>query len=111
MQIVDANTVSLIASFDEPAVSTGAPLAYYYIGYTANGGALVAGPHIPAAPAGGQTETGLTLMVPAPAGMKTDFVFDAFAVDVNGVTSAPSNLVNLSVNRIAPPAPVNFTIG
>ena len=111
MKIVDANTVSVVGSFNEPPVTTGAPLSYYYIGYTVNGGSLIAGPHIPAAAVGGDTETGLTLIVPAPAGSVTNFIFDAFAVDVNGVTSAPSNSVSLAVNRVAPLPPVNFTIG
>lgn len=110
MVIVDAATVSLEASFVEPPVTTGAPLAYYFIQYSVAGGPLVPGAHIAAAPAGGQTESGITMVVPAPDGVATVIDFTAVAVDVNGKQSAPSNDVKLTINRVGPLAPTNFTI-
>lgn len=110
MTFPDNNTAQFTGAFDEPAVTTGAPLAYYYIQYSEDGATPVPLAHIPAAPAGGETKSGLTVMVPAPVGQTHVYDFTAVAVDVNGQASAPSNDVKLTVNRIAPLAPVNFTI-
>ena len=110
MTFPDNNTAQFTASFDEPAVTTGQPLAYYFIQYSKDGGPLVPGAHIVAKPAGGDVETGLTVIVPSPVGESHSFVFTAVAVDVNGQQSAPSNAVTIPVNRVAPLAPTNFTI-
>ena len=110
MTFPDNNTASFIASFTEPAVTTGAPLAYYYIEYSEDGAAVVPLAHIPAAPAGGETKTNITVIVPAPVGQTHTYDFTAVAVDVNGTPSPPSNDVKITVNRVAPLAPTNFTI-
>jgi hypothetical protein len=111
MQIVDANTVSLQATWTEPAILPGGnPLAYYYISYVIGSAAPVLGPHVPASATGNQTVT-TTLMLPAPSGASTTAVFTVFAVDTIGQVSAGSNTATVTVNRIVPPAPINFTIG
>ena len=110
MTFPDNNTAQFVGSFVEPPVATGAQLAYYFIQYSEDGGTPVPLAHIPAAPAGNETKSGVTVIVPAPIGQLHSYDFTAVAVDVNGQQSPPSNDVKITVNRVAPLAPTNFTI-
>jgi len=115
MIIVDNNSVSLQATYDEPTVSQDGSaltdLAYTLVEYTIGGAPAVLGPHIPASKPSGGGHITTTVIVPAPAGSKTTFLFDVFAVDLTGNKGKVSSSVSSVVDRVGPDAPINFTIG
>lgn len=115
MIIIDNATVSEVATFDEPTTSQDGSaitdLAYTVVEYSIGGAAPVVGPHIPASKPTGGGHITTTVIIPAPAGAKTTFSFDVFAVDLTGNKGTATASVQSVIDRVGPSAPTNFTIG
>lgn len=114
MVIVDASTVRVEGQYTEPAVDAdGGPiidLAYTNVYYKIGSSPAVRGPQVPAtSPAGGGV-IDTTLLVPVAANQRVTIAFWVTATDLVGIESAPTQTINLTIDRVAPGAPTGFTI-
>lgn len=114
MIVVDASTVKLTASYVESSQDADGTaltdLAYTNVYYQIGSAPPVRGPQVPAsAPSGGGTIS-TTILVPVAAGSKATITAWVTETDTLGNESAPSTTVTLSVDRLLPKAPTNFTI-
>lgn len=125
MRIIDARTVEVIVTYDEPTQDTDltpetmldnpplTDLAYTSIFYKVvspgpGSTSPVAAGTVKSTPQGGAHVT-TTLMIPAPANDITTFDFWVTATDLTGNQSAETH-ASFTVDRMAPIVPINFTI-
>ncbi len=113
MKLIDANTVELTATFDEPATNTdGTPLAdldYSTVYITTPAGTIKAPVIQESKPTGGGTMS-TTIQVNAPANAKTTIHFAVSSTDTAGNEGPKTPDLVYVVDRIAPAAPTNFSI-
>jgi hypothetical protein len=121
MRIIDANTVEVLATYDEPTRDadetpndpTDNPplkdLAYTSIYYRIGQGQPVAAAKTPATSPNGGGTISLPLIVPAPVNKITRIEFWATATDLAGNTSDETR-ITFTVDRMAPLPPSNFSI-
>lgn len=114
MVIVDASTVRVDGSYREPVVDQdGGPLtdlAYTNVYYKINTAPSVRGPQVTASNTRGGGTINTSLLVPVSAGQKVNVGFWVTATDLSGLEGPATATIILSVDRIAPGAPTNFTI-
>lgn len=113
MKIRDISTVELDLTFTEPSVnSDGSPLldlAFSTI-YLVTPDAKLKVLAIPASGVAGGKVQNAPVVVNAPAGQKTDLLFEVTSTDVAGNESLPDVAILITVDRIAPAAPLGFTV-
>ena len=117
MTIIDATTVSVIATYDEPTLNQdGTPLtdlAYTEVEYQLGASpSEILEPRQPASKVtGGGHIVSAPLVLPAPSGVSTTFTFNVFAVDLTNNRGPASPSVVSVIDRVGPAAPASFTIG
>ena len=113
MRIRDINTVELELSFTEPAInSDGSPLldlAFSTI-YLVTPDTKLKVLSIPASGVVGGKLQNAPVVVSAPAGQKTELLFEVTSTDISGNESAADVAVRIMVDRIAPASPLGFTV-
>lgn len=114
MVIVDNATVRVNGSYIEPSTDAdgGAllDLAYTNVYYKIGINPSVRGPQVPASNVAGGGTINTSLLVPVSAGQRVNVGFWVTATDISGSESAPTTTITLTVDRMAPAAPRNFTI-
>lgn len=115
MIIVDEKMVKLEGTYKEPTTDAdGQPitdLAYTSVFYQVGAEPPVRGPQVPAsAPTGGGV-IHTTVIVPLAVGERKTFKLWVVATDTTGLDGEPSDTVTLSLNRVAPGVPTDFTLG
>ena len=114
MIFIDANTISEVASYNEPSTQAdGSPLtdlAFTSVFYQIDTAPSVKVADVPASsPSGGRAQT-VVMRVPIPVGNSVVVSFHVTATDISGLESLSSPVLTLHVDRLAPSAPTNFTI-
>jgi hypothetical protein len=110
MIIVDANTVSVVATFTEPSQqSDGSPLTNLAFCSVVDMTDNITTKVTASSPNGGG-KMSVTIPLTAADGTSKVFSFEMNATDLKGSTSKFSAVVPFTVNRLAPMAPSSFTI-
>jgi hypothetical protein len=115
MQIVDASTVKLDATYTEPTKSVDgvliSDLSYTSIYYQVGTQTPVKVPQVPATKPQGGGSIATSVLFPLAAGQRSIVKFWVTATDLTGNESNKSNEVTLNLERVSPDAPLGFTIG
>ena len=114
MRVIDALTCELQAQYDESVKSAdGSALTdlqnssiYYKIGTLPP----VKVAQVPASKLTGGGHITQLVVVPAPSGVATTFDFYVTETDLKGNEGPASNHVVITIDRVGPDAPLNFTI-
>ena len=114
MVVIDKDTISEVATYTEPSTEADGSalmdLAFTSVFYQIGAQPPVKFVDVPASsPQGGKVQT-VVVKVPIPAGKKFSVTFHVTATDAIGLESEASPSLTLSVDRVAPSAPTNFTI-
>ena len=111
MRVIDNNTVEVNVSYDiSPVLAGSNAIASSSLFYSIGVGApVLAKATTEVNPMGGD-HVSYVLDIPAPINVITTFDFYAVETDIFGNVSPHSLDVKLTVNRLAPAAPINFTV-
>jgi hypothetical protein len=114
MVIIDQSTVRVDGSYTEPSTDVDgvniADLAYTNVYYRIGTQPAVRGPQVPASSPAGGGDVDTSLLVPVASGQRVNVAFWVTATDLAGLESAPTETILLSIERVPPAAPTNFTI-